>query len=78
MTAVAAAAAAAAMTVVAAAAAAAAMTVVAAATAAAEAGAAKLSKTAKDNRFHTPRTLPKAGAADLRRLRRVPGAALEV
>ena len=44
---------------------------------AAEAGAAKLSKTAKDNRFHTPSTLPKAGAADLRRLRRVPGAAPE-
>ena len=31
---------------------------------AAGAGAAKLSKTAKDNRFDTPSTLPKAGAAD--------------
>ena len=44
---------------------------------AAGAGAAKLSKTAKDTQSDTPSTLPKAGAADLRRLRRVPGAALE-
>ena len=40
-------------------------------------GAARLSKTAKGKQFHTPSTLPKAGAADLRRLRRVPGAAPE-
>ena len=31
---------------------------------AARAGAAKLSKTAKDNRSDTPSTLPKAGVAD--------------
>ena len=31
---------------------------------AAEAGGAKLSKTAKDTKFDTPSTLPKAGAAD--------------
>ena len=33
---------------------------------AAEAGAAKLSKTAKDTQSDTPSTLPKAGAADLK------------
>ena len=32
---------------------------------AAEVGAAKLSKTAKDKRFHKPSTLPNAGAADI-------------
>ena len=40
-------------------------------------GRAKLSKTAKDRQSDTPSTLPQAGEADLRRLRRVPGAALE-